>query len=189
MSTREVFSSSFYSFSALLTKLEHIFFFNLRSYDRINKTEKLVEQEELSGVSYQDMQRAEAEEIMSESIHPSIGKDGDRTERDYSDHSADPAKMEKRVDQLRRFEAQREKAYGEQKEIKSKDSIAEDAMLNQKKVSEEIWENEDPETEKENFIQEELYIHGKVCIIDDRTIICGSANINDRVSFLIAFSL
>ncbi|QKX59832.1 uncharacterized protein TRUGW13939_06974 [Talaromyces rugulosus] len=159
---------------------EYIFFFNLRSYDRINKTAKLVEQEELSGVRYQDIQRAEAEEIMSESIHPSVGKDGDRKEKDYSDQSADSSEVEKRVDQLRRFEAQREKAYGEQKEIKSKDSIAENAMLNQKKVSEEVWENEDPETEKENFIQEELYIHGKVCIVDDRTVICGSANINDR---------
>lgn len=126
---------------------------------------------------------------MSESIHPSIGRDGDRKERDYSDKSADPSKVEKRVDQLRRFEAQREKIYGEHQEIKSKDTIAEDAMLNQKKVSEEIWENEDPETEKENFIQEELYIHGKVCIIDDRTVICGSANINDRVSFSTLSSL
>jgi phospholipase D1/2 len=173
----------------LLIQPEHIFFFNLRSYDRINKTAKLEKQEELSGVRYQDIQRAEAEEIMSESIHPSIGKEGDRTEKDYSNKSRDPAKVEKRVDQLRRFEAQREKTYGEQTEIKSKDTIAEDAMLNQKKVSEEVWENEDPETEKENFIQEELYIHGKVCIVDDRTIICGSANINDRVSFVSFFCI
>lgn len=121
---------------------------------------------------------------MSESIHPSIGKEGDHKERDYSDKNADPSREEKRVDQLRRFEAQREKTYGENREIKSKDTIAEDAMLNQKKPSEEIWENEDPETEKENFIQEELYIHGKICIVDDRTVICGSANINDRVSSL-----
>jgi phospholipase D1/2 len=126
---------------------------------------------------------------MSESIYPSVGKDGDHKEKDYSNQNADPAREEKRVDQLRRFEAQREKAYGEQKDIKSKDSIAEDAMLNQKKVSEEVWENEDPETEKENFIQEELYIHGKVCIVDDRTVICGSANINDRVRFLNTFSI
>jgi len=30
------------------------------------------------------------------------------------------------------------------------------------------------------FVSEELYIHTKVMIIDDRTVICGSANLNDR---------
>jgi hypothetical protein len=54
-------------------------------------------------------------------------------------------------------------------------------MLNGGKISDENWEG-DPEAEKSNFVQEELYVHGKVCIVDDRTIICGSANINDRVS-------
>ena len=38
------------------------------------------------------------------------------------------------------------------------------------------------EAEKDNIVQEELYVHGKVCIVDDRIAICGSANINDRVS-------
>jgi phospholipase D1/2 len=53
-------------------------------------------------------------------------------------------------------------------------------MLNGGKMSEEFWEG-DPEAEKDNFVQEELYVHGKVCIVDDRIVICGSANINDRV--------
>ena len=55
----------------------------------------------------------------------------------------------------------------------SSDSIAKDAMLNEKKVSEENYagrspgkgegdQEEEREQEKENFIQEELYIHGKV---------------------------
>jgi phospholipase D1/2 len=29
-------------------------------------------------------------------------------------------------------------------------------------------------------VQEELYIHGKLMIVDDKTVICGSANLNDR---------
>ena len=29
------------------------------------------------------------------------------------------------------------------------------------------------------------YIHGKVCIVDDRVVICGSSNINDRVRILL----
>jgi phospholipase D1/2 len=56
------------------------------------------------------------------------------------------------------------------------DSIAKDAMLGEPKPSEERWAGrdgqdndgdaqaeEDREQEKENFVQEELYIHGKVC--------------------------
>ncbi len=35
--------------------------------------------------------------------------------------------------------------------------------------------------ELKNYIQEELYIHAKLCIVDDRVVICGSSNINDRV--------
>lgn len=37
-----------------------------------------------------------------------------------------------------------------------------------------------PESEIDAFVSEELYIHSKVMIIDDQTVICGSANLNDR---------
>lgn len=36
------------------------------------------------------------------------------------------------------------------------------------------------EADLENYIQEELYVHAKIMIIDDEYLICGSANINDR---------
>ena len=29
-------------------------------------------------------------------------------------------------------------------------------------------------------VTELVYIHSKLCIVDDRLVICGSANINDR---------
>lgn len=31
-----------------------------------------------------------------------------------------------------------------------------------------------------NFLSLQVYIHGKVCIVDDRLAIIGSANINER---------
>jgi phospholipase D1/2 len=34
--------------------------------------------------------------------------------------------------------------------------------------------------ETNTFVTEELYIHSKLLIADDRTVICGSANLNDR---------
>jgi phospholipase D1/2 len=38
----------------------------------------------------------------------------------------------------------------------------------------------DRESEINAFVSEELYIHSKVLIADDRLVICGSANLNDR---------
>lgn len=38
----------------------------------------------------------------------------------------------------------------------------------------------DEESEMNAFVSEELYIHSKVLIADDRLVICGSANLNDR---------
>lgn len=40
--------------------------------------------------------------------------------------------------------------------------------------------NGSPEAEMDAFISEELYIHSKVLIADDKLVICGSANLNDR---------
>ncbi|KAI1754058.1 phospholipase [Xylaria castorea] len=41
------------------------------------------------------------------------------------------------------------------------------------------WDG-DEESEINAFVSEELYIHTKVLIADDRLVICGSANLNDR---------
>lgn len=179
--TRESRWSPFLPCSFLTPETEHIFVFNLRAYDRLNKTPALIEQEKKSGVRYQDLQRAEAEEIMGSALH------GTQSERQDSDaqlgQSATNENHEKReemTDYKRRFE----EARGEIKvddPVTSADSIAEDAMMNGGTVSEEPWEGE-PEDEKDNFVQEELYIHAKLLIVDDKTVICGSSNLNDRVS-------
>jgi len=57
-------------------------------------------------------------------------------------------------------------------------TIADDALLGGD-IRSEAWEG-DPNSETANFVTEELYIHSKLMIIDDRIVICGSANINDR---------
>ena len=157
---------------------KYIFLFNLRSFDRLHKTPAMQKQEEKSGVKYQDLQKAQAEEIMG----GGIGKmeTGSSTAVPKHDDSGDEQK-EHAVDQKRRFEEQRDDVGEQVKESKSVDSISRTAMLNGGKVSEQPWEG-DLEDEKENFVQEELYIHGKACIVDDRIVICGSSNINDRVS-------
>lgn len=157
---------------------KHIFLFNLRSYDRLHKTVAMQKQEEASGVTYQELQRANAEEIMSSGIH------GEGNDTSSSEDEVDPKAEEEREEmkaRKRKFEAAREKV-GLNKPLISDDSIAKDAMLDGRKVSEEPWSSENRQQEAENFVQEELYIHGKLLIADDRIVICGSSNINDRVS-------
>jgi phospholipase D1/2 len=157
---------------------QHIFVFNLRAYDRINKTPSLVQQEKESGVSYQELQRAEAEEIMSTGIHGHPGESEDR-EAQHPGKGVSRDEQERIIDRKRRFEAKR-KQLDTKDPVTSTDSIAEDAMARGGLVSEEYWEGEDPESEKENFVQEELYIHAKLLIADDKVVICGSSNLNDR---------
>ena len=162
----------------------HIFFFNLRSYDRLNVTPAIKQQEEESGVKYQDVQRAEAEEIMDSGIHGSRDQDegadthmGKKHAIDLRDDSGDEA-MEKKTDAKRKFEAVG-KSTGTDGQPKSTDSVAKNAMLDQPNLVDEEWEG-DLKNEADNWIQEELYIHGKVLIVDDKTVICGSSNLNDR---------
>lgn len=140
---------------------KHIFLFNLRSYDRLNYNRTLKEHEEKSGMKYVDLQNAEVEEL--------------EAPLDNGDEARQRA-----ADMRRRFTSDEAAvAQGDQGGIIDPDSIADDAMLTDKKPSTEEWEGE-AEEEKEHFFQEELYIHAKICIIDDRYVICGSSNINDR---------
>ncbi|PTU17859.1 hypothetical protein P175DRAFT_0504612 [Aspergillus ochraceoroseus IBT 24754] len=154
---------------------QHIFVFNLRAWDRINKTPALEELEKEAGITYHDVQRGIAESITSDSVHPAIGKEGDKNEVGYDDAQKE---REERIARLQKYEKQCE-IHKSIQTVESKDSLAHLTMLNGGTLVNELWEG-DPEAEKENFVQEELYVHGKVCIVDDRVAICGSANINDR---------
>ncbi|KAK8207213.1 hypothetical protein HDK77DRAFT_54522 [Phyllosticta capitalensis] len=159
---------------------DHVFCFNLRSYDRLNTTPAMRKQEEQSGVKYQDVQRANAEEIMASGI---TGAKGDSSSEGGYDSDADDEERKIMAERKRKFEEKREAAGlrsdGED-HIISVDSIAHHALQDGGTVAEEPWDPEDPDSEKANFVQEELYIHGKVCIVDDKIVLCGSSNINDR---------
>ncbi|KAK0985521.1 hypothetical protein LTR91_005905 [Friedmanniomyces endolithicus] len=178
---------------------KYIFCFNLRSYDRINKTPGLKEQEEKSGLKYQDLQRAQAEAVMPTGVHGAAGEgtEGHPAAEDRPDvMGGDKSNNTKQAwDKHGARHVGLAGEVGSDDPVRSVDSIAKDAMLGEPKVSEEDYagrgetgrdgnnEQSDAdmrEQEKENFIQEELYIHGKVLIVDDRVVICGSSNINDR---------
>jgi phospholipase D1/2 len=158
---------------------KYIFCFNLRSYDRINKTPALKKVEEQSGVKYHELQRAQAEKVMPEQVHgaPGEGSEGDPSAIDR------PGLQDQTASKTEEFNKRKEDVglagEGKDPEIESEDSIAKDAMLDEPKVSEEKWAGrgksgqdekeaeELREEERDNFIQEELYIHGKVCSTDN----------------------
>lgn len=156
----------------------HIFFFNLRSYDRLNKTPGISETEKKTGISYRQVQRAEAEEIMSEGIHGSYDPADDEADehmRGKMDKKALDESIKNVMEARRIFEEAMPK-----EELKTSASVAHHAMAGSGPVSDEVWFKEDPQSELKNWIQEELYIHAKLLIVDDRYVVCGSSNLNDR---------
>ncbi|KAK1759205.1 putative phospholipase D1 [Echria macrotheca] len=171
---------------------KHIYFFNLRSYDRLNKTSAIQRQEQESGVNYQELQRAEAEEVMGEGIHGTIDVSGGRDrhmgklhEQRGAGESAElkkdtaeaqrPDAEEQGIDKKRRFEA----AGHENDKNDTPFSVAHHAMATPGSILDVPWEG-DAEDEVNHWIQEELYIHAKLLIVDDRVVVCGSSNLNDR---------
>lgn len=155
----------------------HIFFFNLRSYDRVNKNPVMKEKEKESGISYKDVQRGLAEELMPEGIHGSKGEKGERDQ-----HMGKLAEQkDERSKEGKEALAAKEKFVEAptDKETKSAYTVAHHAMANSGPLSSESWEGTERE-EVNNWIQEELYIHAKLLIVDDRIVVCGSSNLNDR---------
>lgn len=169
---------------------KHIFFFNLRSYDRLNRTKQIKKREEESGVKYSDVQRAEAEELMGEGIHGTIDAEGGRDVQ--MGKMSDQPNAEKKggleaeatqsdeakelLEKKRRFEA----ADGDQEEETTTSfTVAHHAMADSGPLSDENWDGEEKD-EIDNWIQEELYIHAKLLIVDDKIVVCGSSNLNDR---------
>ncbi|KAI5777723.1 phospholipase D/transphosphatidylase [Geopyxis carbonaria] len=140
----------------------YIRFFNLRVWDRINNSQALREREAQTGVKYAEAQAANAADVLG-----AQGVTGDSSSSDSSARSSIESSgiAERRA----RFEA----AEGASKP--ARDTIADCVLTGGGKLEDE------QNTEcVEDFVQEELYIHAKVCIVDDATLIIGSANINDR---------
>ncbi|KAF2863254.1 phospholipase D/nuclease [Piedraia hortae CBS 480.64] len=59
------------------------------------------------------------------------------------------------------------------------DTVSSCYMLGGEDIRNVPWDG-DAESELDAFVSEQLYIHSKLLIADDRVVICGSANLNDR---------
>ncbi|KAH8680863.1 putative phospholipase D [Xylariales sp. PMI_506] len=133
----------------------YITFYNLRNYDRINTSETMQRVQDDSGVDYEDARR-QFDDRVGVGNYP------------YEERAGGYGNQ---YEQYQRAAASVPDATW--------DSIAACYMDNGPDINRVPW-NGNPEAEIDAFVSEELYIHTKVLIADDRLVICGSANLNDR---------
>ncbi|KAL8298553.1 hypothetical protein RB600_003195 [Gaeumannomyces tritici] len=135
----------------------YINFYNLRNFDRINTSAAMQRAEEQSGVPYESARREFDDAV--ESGYDGYGREA--TEGRYGD-------------QYRRYQEAAGRTHDS-----SWDTVSACYMDSGPDLHSIPWSGS-PESELDAFVSEELYIHSKVLIADDRLVICGSANLNDR---------
>ncbi|KAH8588831.1 hypothetical protein B0O99DRAFT_524292 [Bisporella sp. PMI_857] len=138
---------------------QYIRFFNLRNYDRLNVNSTMAKVEEDSGVSYGEARR-EHDDI----VGAGYNGEGEGTGATRYQHN-------------QQYEAY--EAAGSRREGSKFDTVSGCYMEGGPSIKEVPWSGSH-EDEINAFVSEELYIHSKVLIADDRIVICGSANLNDR---------
>ncbi|KAI1838973.1 hypothetical protein CBS147337_698 [Penicillium roqueforti] len=143
--------------------MEYIRFYNLRNYDRINNGGIMAAAEQQSGVKYEDARR----EYDLNTAGP--GGYAPSTTRSAFDTTAPFEKYQQAARQVQGGHASSGRW----------DSVSECYMLNGEDIRKVPWDGH-PDAEINAFVSEELYVHSKVMIADDRVVVCGSANLNDR---------
>ncbi|OOF93656.1 hypothetical protein ASPCADRAFT_517182 [Aspergillus carbonarius ITEM 5010] len=143
--------------------MDYIRFYNLRNYDRINVSGPLMEAEQRSGVNYEDARKQQ------DVVTGGPGGYGPGAPRAAFDTTAPYQQYQQAAQQV----ASGKSAPGKW------DSVSSCYMLNGEDIRNVPWEGP-AEAEIDAFVTEELYVHSKVMIADDRVAIVGSANLNDR---------
>ncbi|KAI1268919.1 phospholipase D/nuclease [Xylariaceae sp. FL1019] len=136
---------------------QYIGFFNLRNYDRLNISATMEQAEDRSGVRYSDARR-EHDNM--------VGRDYERHERGHGQHG-------------RHEEYERYQSAAAHTSDQTWDTVSSCYMEGGPDIRRVPWHGSEQD-EMNAFVSEELYIHSKVLIADDRLVICGSANLNDR---------
>ncbi|KAJ8689244.1 hypothetical protein PTI98_013285 [Pleurotus ostreatus] len=172
--------------------LDYIRFYHLRSYDRINAPyESYISQiERNSGVRFLEAQVALAREWIGNEFDenvqteakfqiPEPNKEGvvlsEKTPAKIESIRIPPTEEEARQI-VKRFEHGADTLRGDEDVA---DSVAQHMLHDRTSLLEEKWLGSEEE-ELQAYVSELLYIHSKLMIVDDRRVIMGSANINDR---------
>ncbi|KAL8725613.1 MAG: hypothetical protein Q9166_007248 [cf. Caloplaca sp. 2 TL-2023] len=147
---------------------QYIRFYNLRNYDRINSSASMREVEQSSGVNFGAAQQQYNDAVELPADYASRGDDGQN--RDFTMNRHDYNQYQQGTQGLHERRGLGSGRW---------DSVSECYMLGGADIRNVPWENGNV-SEIDAFVSEELYVHSKVLIADDRVVICGSANLNDR---------
>ncbi|KAJ5102138.1 Phospholipase D/Transphosphatidylase [Penicillium alfredii] len=144
--------------------MEYIRFYNLRNYDRINAGDVMAAAEHQSGVNYEDArQQYDANTTGPGGYAPSATRSAFDTTAPFQ-----------------QYQQAAHQVHGSKPTSSGRwDSVSECYMLGGQDIRNVPWDGH-PDAEIDAFVSEELYVHSKVMIADDRVVICGSANLNDR---------
>lgn len=149
--------------------MQYIRFYNLRNYDRINSSGAMRDAEQQSGVSYDEARQG------YDQYYNGQNEDQNAQEGAYDD----PAQRYGN-DRYQRYQEATQRIGGHHGLGGGRwDSVAECYMLNGEDIRNVPWEDGATD-EMDAFVSELLYVHSKILIADDRVVICGSANLNDR---------
>lgn len=148
--------------------MRYIRFYNLRNYDRINSSRAMQKVEQQAGVSYEDARKG-YDQRYGQAIES----------QQYGSQYSDPRYND---DAMNRYQQAAQQIRGQGHRMLNSsywDSVAQCYMLYGPSLSDAPWDG-DAQSEFDAYVSEELYIHSKLLIADDRIVICGSANLNDR---------
>jgi phospholipase D1/2 len=140
---------------------KYIRFYNLRNYDRINNSATMAQAEQQSGVSYETA-RKEHDDM----VGAGYGGYGERTGAAQSHRGLEYDRYQKAASNV-------------QQPPRSEDTVSDSYMLGGRPLTSTTWAPGNID-EIDCFVSEELYLHTKCLIADDKVVIVGSANLNDR---------
>ncbi|RUP33532.1 hypothetical protein BC936DRAFT_138556, partial [Jimgerdemannia flammicorona] len=188
---------------------DYISFWSLRSYDRINRSaiDDILTAEAgidpnaqtVAGAAEQGFAGRDATVITADNAEADFVKGTKGSKKKHGiagwfEHEAERAENRTQVpfkDEVQQLEKKYDSAGpwgGEAKDTiagyaMSGEDLREEALLGEGErgpYGRKIPGDPSHQDEKANYVSEELYIHSKVMIVDDRIVICGSANLNDR---------
>ncbi|KIY71099.1 phospholipase D/nuclease [Cylindrobasidium torrendii FP15055 ss-10] len=171
--------------------LDYIRFYHLRAYDRIHAPKSYMDKmEKESGVKFHEAQVAlsrvwigpgegnQTEVTVALPLEGSGGlaemKDGKEKQKTITVKL--PASAEEALATIQKWEKASDVIPDDDY---TSDSVVQHMLHDSTPLSAEKWSGT-AEEEKDAYVSELLYIHSKLMIVDDRIVIMGSANINDR---------
>lgn len=144
---------------------EYVRFYNLRTYDRINTSAALQRAEAASGVQYK---------AASQDHDDMVDAFGLRAQKEMGEFEGDGSTLNHEA--YRKYQGATSHGHG------NFDTVSSCYMLGGTDICQVPWQGGDSGATQEidAFVTEELYVHSKLLIADDRVVLCGSANLNDR---------